>query len=291
MRIQFSRTFVRWLALPALLASAPANAAAATPPPLTDAWPAPEPAVIQPLTDGRVDVGGVIVDPKARTATVPVKLNLDAEFTADFTMDATTGLRRVSGEPVEYLLVHENGKSHESIFTTTVRPWALHTALLLLGLEQASKTADQVKAPSAIDDAFLATAPLPEGPIITIGLSLPDGAMAVFPGSATVQPRAAWAAVWPTEPPVAIIFGSNPWRYNGSYFIEQAFIAEVDGSFVSLITDPAALINSTHPLRTDDDRWRANPNLLLEPGDPAILVFRFSQDLFSAQDKTHDETP
>ena len=33
---------------------------------------------------------------------------------------------------VEYGLVHENGKIHESLFRTTIRPQVFHTSLLLL---------------------------------------------------------------------------------------------------------------------------------------------------------------
>ncbi len=294
MRIHFSRTLVWMLAFPATIVAqentVPSGATNAAMPPAPEAWPAPAPPVISPLPDGRIDIGGVIVDPETRTATLPVKLNLDA----DLITDAATGLSRVSGEPVEYLLVHENGKAHESIFTTTVRPWALHTAMLLLGLEKAPRSASDVKAPSAIDDAFLATAPLPEGVAVEIELPIPADlppAPPVPAYSALFRWKVAWDAVHEIDADSRLPQGAHPWTYNGSYFIQQAFIAEVDGSFISLITDPAALINSTHPLRINDDNWRTNPSLHLKIGDPAQLVFRFPQDLPTAQDSTHDETP
>ncbi|MGF1485049.1 MAG: YdjY domain-containing protein [Opitutales bacterium] len=227
--------------------------------PTLEAWPAPEKPLISALPDGRIDIEGVIVDPQARTASLPVRLNLASEWV----IDADPQQPRISGEPIEYLLVHVNGKSHESIFTTQVRPWAVHTAMLLLGLPSQPGSAEAALAPETIDDAFLQQADLPVGPPVNVHIE------AISAGGAPLASQPATQALAYVSTRHETPSG-QPWVYNGSYFIQSAFIAEVDGSFISLITDPAALINLDHPARADDAHWRTNP--ILKPHGSYRLI-------------------
>ena len=45
------------------------------------------------------------------------------------------------------------------------------------------------------------------------------------------------------------------WIYNGSYFSDGTFLAQREGSIVSLIADPSALANNPRPDRQDDELW------------------------------------
>ncbi|GHC01408.1 YdjY domain-containing protein [Cerasicoccus arenae] len=209
------------------------------PPPLE--WrPAIKPEVKQ-LEDGRLDVGGVIVDPDRRTATLPVRLNQSND-----------------GEQIEYLLVHENGKTHESLLKTSIQPFHLHTAMLLLGVSRAAAQ-HAVAPPENIDDEYLALAPSPLGPGVSI---------AIIAGEERI-PVETW--VW-DEARQSAMLPAN-WVYTGSYFQGVNFIAEVDGSFASLITDPASLINSGDPRRTVDDNWYINAQASSLPkADETVLL-------------------
>jgi hypothetical protein len=265
MRIQ---TFITRLMLPASLAAGAALSGAqergGAPGPVipgADQWPAPRPPEVRALDDGRVAVGKVIVDPETRTAAVPVKVNMTGRWRRD-----ASGDRVLSADPIEYLLVHENGKSHESLFTTTARPFSLHTAMLLLGLQKQPTGQPERLPPATIDDAYLATAPLPEGAPVLIHLQSSPDAEAV-PVTGHVHAVAS-NGPWPAR---------QPWTYNGSYFMQRAFIAEVDGSFVSLITDPAALVNNTDPRRSDDLNWFPAPREDLVPGASMTLIFHFPE--------------
>jgi len=45
------------------------------------------------------------------------------------------------------------------------------------------------------------------------------------------------------------------WIYNGSTVFEGTFIAQQDGSIVSVMVDPDALINNPRPGRENDKIW------------------------------------
>lgn len=175
------------------------------------------------LNDGRLDLGGVIVDPVKRTATFPVELNLSNE-----------------GELIEYLLVNHNGKTHESLLKTGIQPFHLHTAMLLLGIERAGLPPVQ-PAPENIDRAWLENASVPPGKPVKVNL---------LAGEKRI-PIENWIWDESRQAPMQ----ASQWIYNGSYFQGAAFMAEVDGSFIALVTDPSALMNTDDPQRVNDANW------------------------------------
>src|SRR5687768_2507208 len=74
---------------------------------------------IKDLGEGRLQIGAVTIDSKQKSLTFPALVNM------------TTGL-------VEYLVVTTGGKVHESLLRTDSEPFHIHTAMLLLGLKQAT---------------------------------------------------------------------------------------------------------------------------------------------------------
>ena len=79
---------------------------------LVDQNDTPFPRVID-LGGGKFDFGGVLIDQKLK------RLSFDA------VCNQTSGL-------VEYALVHQSGKLHESLFSTKIPPRWIHACLLLL---------------------------------------------------------------------------------------------------------------------------------------------------------------
>jgi hypothetical protein len=57
---------------------------------------------------------------------------------------------------------------------------------------------------------------------------------------------------------------SSQWTYNGSRFSEGGFVAQQDGSIISLIADPDALINNPQAAREDDENWLPHAKRLPE---------------------------
>lgn len=217
-------------------------------------WVPPPDPKVEELADGRLRIDDLILDPRSRSVLVPVALNARPD------------------EELEYLLVHENGKVHESLLRTAVPPTYLHSALLLLGVEQTPKPGDDPETPdtappSQIDQTWLRQTRAPEGPPVRLELVLtPEN------GRTRAYPVEAFVTDLSRDAPIE----ASHWVYNGSRFNEGIFLAEVEGSFASLITDPAALVNYTGPGRTDDLNWvaRAHPDAF--PSQKAPLHLRLT---------------
>jgi hypothetical protein len=53
------------------------------------------------------------------------------------------------------------------------------------------------------------------------------------------------------------------WTYTGSRMIAGSFVAQEDGSIVSVMLDPDALINNPRPGRENDKIWQVNSKKVL----------------------------
>ncbi len=140
--------------------------------------------------------------------------------------------------PIEYVLVSALGKLHESIFKTTAEPIHIHTAALLLLKEPLSTNAPpqlQVQA-QFIGEKAIKAEDLIEN--VQPDRRVPDGL----------------------------------WRYNGSRLVDGTFIAQRDGSIVSIIADPDALIETGRVLADDDDDWRPRKRALPPVGTALKLI-------------------
>ncbi len=151
----------------------------------------------------RFVVGGrIVLDRSAGTVSVPAVVNMR------------------HGQ-VEYLLVSEQGKRHEAVFRTEVRPEHLHLACLLGGLPTESVSSGRPARTStiAVEMVWHRHGPPARVPLMDLVRPAPEAPVAD-----------------PAVPP-------GRWIYNGSTFTAAGFAAQVEGSFIALIADPSALIN------------------------------------------------
>jgi hypothetical protein len=193
---------------------------------------APADPLISTRDDGCIVVAGVVVvDRVARSVTLPAMVNQHR------------GL-------VEYLLVHQTGKRHESLFTTTVRPQHLHLACLLVG-------APETEAPS------------PPGLLVTVTV--------VWQGHGPTVRYAADQLLLPAshdgEPLAGMAMADPAWRYSSSQFNPDGFSAEVSGSCIALQADPAALMSAPGLYATE---FVPAASRLPTLGSPVSLVLTFS---------------
>jgi hypothetical protein len=134
---------------------------------------------------------------------------------------------------IEYFLVTTEGKTHESFLRTDVRPHQIHLALLLLG-------------------ATGTTNSFPENP----AMPLPGDAVSIeiaWKRKGKRTTRRAEELVFDTKTQSAMSRGS--WVFNGSMVIDGTFVAEEQGSIISIIEDPYALVNNPRPGRERDEIW------------------------------------
>ncbi len=213
---------------------------------------AAQPAALENVSPGVYRLGAVTLDRPARQVRFPAVVNL------------TEG-------PVEYLLVGQHGKTHESILRTEVSPTQVHTAMLLLGVQSlidkaSSGAARPRQPPSAIDADYLASAPLPAGASVTILVRWPsaDGAPPTERRAESLVDNS------DTKAPMSDGF----WLYNGSLIVEGRFQAEIEKSFVAVITDPDALMNNPRKGHNDETIWTAGTTRLPKVGTAVEFVIQ-----------------
>ena len=196
---------------------------------------------VQDLGGGRLAIGEVVANATTREISFPAQVNM------------RTG-------PLEYALVHANGKIHESLFKTAVRPEDIHLAALLLGMK-------------------------PQQASVELDLEL------VIPSQGAIQMEVGWKKHGPNAryPLEALILkkptspdfqgkgksklAEGSWHYNGSSFHRGRFLASQEGSIIALIPDQSALINNPRPGRMNDEGYSPNTELLPELEKNVTITF------------------
>ena len=196
--------------------------------------PAPPESAIKPLGDGKLKIGDVVLDQSTRTVMIPAKVNMPEGV-------------------VEYALVMESGKAHESIFTTRATAEHIHIACMLLGLNAARMGAgEDVPAESAVK---IEVAWDSNGPERRIPLS---DCVALAEGS--------------PDKKTGKTLPAGPWFYAGSQIDAGGFAATREGSIISVISDSTALINNPHQSRFNDGSHHANATMLPRKGLPVRII-------------------
>jgi hypothetical protein len=180
------------------------------------------------ISPGIYEIGQIRLDQKARTVTFPGVLNMN------------------DGN-LEYLIVTEQGNTHESLLVSDVTPSDLHFAMLLLGAKGAGAQNGELP-PSQIDSKYLKTAPKLKGDDVDITVHWKVG------DTEKSAPVEDWLFNTETKKPVT----RGPWIYNGSSFNEGHFLAQIEGAHAALVTYPAALINNPRKGNDNDQIWTVN---------------------------------
>jgi hypothetical protein len=136
--------------------------------------------------------------------------------------------------PLEYLVVTGKGKTHESLLVTHAEPFHIKVAMLLLNC----KGSDGRLIPE--DDEK----PIP-GEQVKVELHWKEEDQ---------QKKSALEHFVQRVDKKKVTEG--PFVFNGSRVFQGTFLAQRDGSVVSLITDNAALFNNPRLGRDDDEIWR-----------------------------------
>jgi hypothetical protein len=184
---------------------------------------------VKQISPGRFQVGQVTLDKQTRSITFPGVVNMTEAI-------------------IEYLVVTRDGKLHESLLRTDVRPADIHVAMLLL----------DAKGGETVPEDPLK--PIPGDPVI-IEVS--------WKAKDREKRLRAEELVFNTQTKTNLTKGV--WIYNGSRLENGAFMADREGSIVSLITDPFALVNNPRPGRDNDDLCEVNSSMV-PPLDTPVEV-------------------
>jgi len=171
--------------------------------------------------------------------------------------------------PLEYMLVHETGKTHESVLTTAVRPTAIQLALLLANYQTASvgimKKVPEAQRPPNWNQDEPAKAGANQLKIQVewkVGAETKKAALSEWVQN--IETR---------KPPTDL----DTWIFNGSYTDERGFVGEHEGSIIAVWLDRGALINSPAEGNWRDDLWISIPASIPEIGTPVTLIITPTQ--------------
>lgn len=204
------------------------------------------------ISPGVFELGKLRLDKNARSVAFPGRVNMDKDL-------------------IEYVLVTPQGATHESLLASEVQPSDLHFAMLLLGAKGAGLLTPQPgdAPPGQIDADYLRTAPRLKGDNITFGVKWKD--------AAGVE-RIASVEDWLMHPETKKAAPHGPWIYSGSMFgAEGGFLAQQSGTFASVVTNPAALINNPRPGNNDDKAWAVNEKAVPPVDTPVEIVLTLTE--------------
>lgn len=178
----------------------------------------------------KADFFGMKIDSGRRTLTVPVEVNMSGGF-------------------IEYILVHESGKTHESLFRCSISGEKFNAAVLLF-------------LPAKKEHGVKLFHDVP----IQIAVSGIDS-----DGKPFKSPVDRWVQNSVLELPMS----PGPWGYVGSRFEENVFVAARDGSFIAVREDSDAILGNPRPERIQDDIWKAAVPPPFKAGDKLSLILEF----------------
>ncbi len=204
--------------------------------------PAPAP-VVREVSPGIFDYNGIRLDKKKHQITFPASVN------------QRVGL-------IEYLLVNDKGKTHESLFATKIIPHDIHVAMLLIGLPQgANPNQNATVPPSAIDSGYLQAEPKLEGPPVLVSVTWnQDG-----------KEKKIAAEDWILNLQTNHKMSRGSWTYNGSLVENGAFLADGELSIIAVITDPTALVNNPRKGYDNDEIWQVRDDVV-PPLDTPVAI-------------------
>ncbi|MBC8126004.1 MAG: hypothetical protein H8M99_02500 [Gloeobacteraceae cyanobacterium ES-bin-144] len=189
-------------------------------------------------------IGKVTFDQKSRQIRFPTKVNM------------TEGL-------LEYLVVTQGGKVHESLLITEASPTDINLAITLLRYPP-SRELIPLPAPSggASDNYPKVPAEVKAAARFLIEVEwLDNGQVRRLPVSDWIQHAVKTTAMH-----------GSPWIYNGSDIHEGKFVAEMTGDVLAIYLDPAAIINYAGTDNNNDDVWIPFPKRVPTAGTEITLI-------------------
>jgi hypothetical protein len=204
-------------------------------------------AAMKELSPGVFQIGKMRLDKNTRSIAFPGKLNMAKDL-------------------VEYVLVTPEGSTHESLLTSEIQPTDLHFGMLLLGATGAGVLAPQPgdAPPGQLSAEYLRSAPRLKGDNLTIVVKwkTKEG----LEKSAPVED-------WLMNPDTRKAAPRGSWIYTGSMFgADGQFLAQQQGDFISVVTNPASLINNPRKGNDDDRAWAVNEKAVPAVNTPVEIV-------------------
>ena len=184
----------------------------------------------------------------------PIDIDQDKrEFSFPAVCNQTSGL-------VEYALVHEDGKTHESLFRTKVSPKLIHASLLLL------KEKPQPAFFKFVEENSSKLIHMPEIEI-----------MVEWEHNGSNHKTSINSMVLNQTDNREL--SESAFVFTGSKVVEGTYLAEMDGSIVAVYHDNRATLNSRDLNSNSDDVWIANESKMPPKNLPVLVRFQLPKEV------------
>jgi hypothetical protein len=199
---------------------------------------------VKKLDGTRYQVGEVVFDDKSREIRFPARVNM------------TEG-------QLEYLVVHVNGKVHESLLSTEISPTHLNLAFTLLRYLPSRELYRLPNETGGTSNKFEeVSADVKAAARVTIEIEwTQDGKTRRVPVNELIQNDLKASAM-----------PAGPWVYGGSDFHEGKFVAETTGDVAAIFLSEAALLNYPGVDFENDDVWTPFPKRIPAEGTNVTLI-------------------
>jgi hypothetical protein len=202
--------------------------------------------VITKLEDGRMKLGGIVFDAKSRQVRVPCTLNM------------IEGL-------LEFAVVHENGKIHESLLITRCNPKDINIVMKLLRYVASEELYAIEKERGVPSGQF------PEVPEETKKAARVELLVEWKKNDKVVSmPLADLLVHAQTTKPMS----QGPWVYGGSMVYEGNFLAEQTGDIASIFVSRGSLFLYPGKDNFNDDVWFPHTKRLPDEGSAVDLIIQ-----------------
>ncbi|MCF6311675.1 MAG: YceI family protein [Verrucomicrobiales bacterium] len=211
---------------------------------------------IKKLGDNRYQLGDITFNGKTREIRFPATMNLEK------------GL-------LEYILVTDKGKIHESLLSTTISPAQLQIVLKLC--HYAEGVGDTFDALYPDDEKKGTAGKADRGSAVRIAaewIEKKDG---------IEVPRRFQIHELIKDLKNDQAMTQDQWVYTGSIIYEGTFIAESEGTLIAVYIDNGSLINSFRHGSDDDERWITHAEVAPKMGTPVTLILTPATPEFPAK--------
>ena len=200
---------------------------------------------VEDLGGGKYKLGLVTFDENTRRISFPAQLNQDEGI-------------------LEYAIVHENGKIHESLLSTKTSAFHLNVALKLLHYQSSPELFP------ILDENYESTGKFPEVPEaqktasrlqVLVSWEL-DGKKEELSLNDLIYHVGNESAMEPA-----------PWIYQGSYIHDNSFKAETSGDIGAIYITRSSLINFSGKDNDIDEPWIPNQKRIPPIGTPVTVTF------------------
>lgn len=194
----------------------------------------PDLPVFQKIGPGLFALGDIQISKRARSISLPALVNMNKGM-------------------LEYVLVRNGGKTHESLFRTAIDPTQIQLAMLLIGTEGTDRPL-----------AHQGDRETPRGNPVDITVSyLKNGRMV------PLRPES-----WVSRKADNVLTDSEPlqWVFTGSTVSNGKFMAQAEGSIIAIYHDPSALFDNASPGGESDRVWFVKEDAVPPVGTPVTLT-------------------